>query len=80
MEYLKFFIALWVVQSGENTINAKLLEYIINKLIFEFSSIIRQYVPGAHVNEKVVVNEDKMIVSVFLLGIAKLPAILSNGQ
>ena len=32
VEYPQFPIALWVVWSGENTVNAMLLEYIIHKL------------------------------------------------
>ena len=31
---------------------------IVHKLIFEFHSITHQYVPGEHVNHKVIVNED----------------------
>ena len=58
MEYLQFSIDLQVVWDRENTINTKLLEYIIHKLILEFHSIIRQYVPGAYLTWVVVVNED----------------------
>ena len=40
MEYFQFFITLEVVWGGENTIDGKLLQYVIHKQIFEFHSII----------------------------------------
>ena len=56
LKYFQFFIALGMVWSRKNAIDVKLLEYVMHKLIFDFCSIVRQYIPGAHVNLQAVVN------------------------
>ena len=54
-------------KGSKDVINAKLLQYVIYKLVLEFHSIVRQYEPGSHVDGDIIVDKDTATVSTFLV-------------